>query len=41
MPTAAPSVPLSWPALVSGIGVFVPLARFPVATLAVEWNRHR
>jgi hypothetical protein len=41
MPTAAPSVPLSWPALVSGIGLFVPLVRFPVATLAVEWNRHR
>jgi hypothetical protein len=41
MPTAAPSVPVSWPALVSGIGLFVPLARFPVATLAVEWNRHR
>jgi hypothetical protein len=37
----APSTPVSWPVLALGIGLFVPLVRFPVATLALEWNRHR
>ena len=41
LPMPAPSVPVSWPVLLLGIGLFVPLVRFPLATLAVEWNRHR
>jgi hypothetical protein len=41
LPMPAPSVPVSWPVLVLGIGLFVPLVRFPLSTLAVEWNRHR
>ena len=41
LPVSTPSVPVSWPVLVLGIGLFLPLVRFPLATLAVEWNRHR
>jgi hypothetical protein len=33
--------PVSWPVLALGIATLVPLARFPLATLALEWNRHR
>jgi hypothetical protein len=41
LPMPAPSTPVSWPVLALGIGLFVPLVRFPVATRALEWNRHR
>jgi hypothetical protein len=41
LPTISPWVSPSWPVLVLGIGLFVPLVRFPASTLAVEWNRHR
>jgi hypothetical protein len=41
LPTPAPAVPISWPVVVLGIGLFTPLVRIPLATLAVEWNRHR
>jgi len=41
LPVPAPSIAVSWPVLVLGISLFVPLVRFPLATLAVEWNRHR
>jgi hypothetical protein len=41
LPMPAPPTPVSWPVLALGIGLFVPLVRFPVATLALEWNRHR
>jgi hypothetical protein len=30
-----------WPILVLGVASLVPLARFPLATLAMDWNRHR
>jgi hypothetical protein len=32
---------LIWPSMLAAIAVFVPLVRFPLATLALEWNRHR
>jgi hypothetical protein len=32
---------VSKPALFLGIATFVPLARFPLATLAFDWNRHQ
>ncbi len=31
----------SKPAMILSIAAFVPLARFPLATLAFDWNRHR
>jgi hypothetical protein len=36
-----PGASVSWPILSLGIGAFVPLVRFPLATLALDWNRHR
>jgi hypothetical protein len=38
---APPSALVSRPVLLLGIATFVPLARFPLATLAFDWNRHR
>jgi hypothetical protein len=38
-PTSA--VPLSWPVIALGVATLVPLVRFPLATLALDWNRHR
>ena len=35
------SVPVSLPILALGVAAIVPLARFPLATLALDWNRHR
>ena len=32
---------ISRPSLCLGIASFVPLVRFPLATLALDWNRHR
>lgn len=37
----AGAVPISTPVLFIGIAVFMPLARVPLAVLAMEWNRHR
>ena len=34
-------VPVSLPILALGVASLVPLARFPLATLALDWNRHR
>jgi hypothetical protein len=39
IPSAA--LPVSWPILSLGIATLVPMARFPLATLAFDWNRHR
>jgi hypothetical protein len=36
-----PAALASKPALFLGIATFVPLVRFPLATLAFDWNRHR
>jgi hypothetical protein len=36
-----PASVISMPSLFVGAASFVPLVRFPLATLAVEWNRHR
>jgi hypothetical protein len=36
-----PYLSVRWPILFLSIGVIVPLARFPLATLALDWNRHR
>jgi hypothetical protein len=36
-----PSALVSKPALFLGIATFVPLTRFPLATLAFDWNRHQ
>ncbi len=36
-----PISPVPWPFVGVGIATLVPLARFPLATLALEWNRHR
>jgi hypothetical protein len=35
------SLKVSLPSLALGVTALVPLARFPLATLAVDWNRHR
>jgi hypothetical protein len=35
------AVPISLPILALGVAALVPLARFPLATLALDWNRHR
>ena len=35
------SVPVSLPILALSVAALVPLARFPLATLALDWNRHR
>jgi len=37
----ANGIPVSKPSLLLGIATIVPLIRFPLATLALEWNRHR
>jgi len=37
----AGTLPVSRPIIVLGIATFMPLVRFPLATLALEWNRHR
>jgi hypothetical protein len=34
-------MPLSWPIVTLGVASSVPLLRFPLATLALDWNRHR
>jgi hypothetical protein len=34
-------VPIPRPILLLGIVTLIPLGRFPLATLAMEWNRHR
>jgi hypothetical protein len=34
-------VPVSRPILFLGMATLAPLARYPLATLALEWNRHR
>ena len=34
-------MPVPFPTLFLGIATFVPLLRLPLATLALEWNRHR
>jgi hypothetical protein len=36
-----PTAMVSRPALFLGIATYMPLARFPLATLAFDWNRHR
>jgi hypothetical protein len=36
-----PTALVSRPALFLGIATYIPLARFPLATLAFDWNRHR
>ena len=36
-----PYVSVSLPILVVSVAAIVPLARFPLATLALDWNRHR
>ena len=33
--------PVSWPTLALGVASLVPLVRFPLATLALDFNRHR
>ena len=33
--------PISIPVMLLGIAAYMPLVRFPLATLALEWNRHR
>jgi hypothetical protein len=40
---AAPSTGLPVSAFIAALGIatFVPLVRFPLATLALDWNRHR
>jgi hypothetical protein len=35
------SLPVSLPILALGVASLVPLGRFPMATLALDWNRHR
>ena len=37
----ASALPLSRPILALCVATLVPLARFPLATLALDWNRHR
>jgi len=37
----AGTLPVSRPIIVLGIATFMPLVRFPLATLGLEWNRHR
>jgi hypothetical protein len=37
----ADAVPVSVPLLYVGIALLMPLCRFPLAALAVDWNRHR
>ncbi|MFI5454897.1 MAG: hypothetical protein ACHRXM_05545 [Isosphaerales bacterium] len=37
----AGTLPVSRPIIFLGIVTFIPLVRFPLATLALEWNRHR
>jgi hypothetical protein len=39
--TLAAETPVPTPVLILGAAMFVPLIRFPLATLALEWNRHR
>ena len=41
LPHLQPSIRVSWAVTVLGIAIFAPLLRFPLATLALEWNRHR
>jgi hypothetical protein len=36
-----PASLMSKPSLILGAATFVPLIRFPLSTLAVDWNRHR
>jgi hypothetical protein len=38
---APPASLISKPSLFVGAASFVPLVRFPLSTIAVEWNRHR
>jgi hypothetical protein len=35
------SLPVSQLTLVVGIATYMPLVRYPLSTLALEWNRHR
>jgi len=37
----AEGLPVSWPIVLLGIATFTPLARFALAPLALDWNRHR
>jgi len=37
----AGTLPMSRPIIVLGIATFMPLVRFPLATMALDWNRHR
>jgi hypothetical protein len=34
-------VPVPWPIIALGVASFVPLVQLPLATLALDWNRHR
>jgi hypothetical protein len=36
-----PASLMSKPSLVLGAATLVPLIRFPLSTIAVDWNRHR
>ena len=38
---SAVSLPVSQLTLVVGIATYMPLVRYPLSTLALEWNRHR
>jgi hypothetical protein len=35
------SLPVSRLTLLVGIATYMPLVRYPLSTLALEWNRHR
>jgi hypothetical protein len=35
------TVPVSKPVILLGVAAFMPLVRYPLSTLALEWNRHR
>jgi hypothetical protein len=38
---SAVSLPVSQLTLLAGIATYMPLVRYPLSTLALEWNRHR
>jgi hypothetical protein len=38
---SAVSLPVSQLTLLVGIATYMPLVRYPLSTLALEWNRHR
>jgi hypothetical protein len=36
-----PWLPVSKPVVLLGVAAFMPLSRFALAPLALDWNRHR